>query len=243
MTAHSVSSTEKNDERIHISETYYRPLGDRIGNPAPLAMGGFATTLLSVSLAMMGFRGVSLQTQFIGDLCFVACIGLLISAQWAMVKGDTFSYTVLTAFALFYGGYGATLLPSWGIIDAYGGIQTPQYNNALGFFVLIWAVFNLFFLIASIQLNVVYICIFICIELCLIFDASSYFALADGHPAQSTALMKAGGVFGFIAGLLGFYTVGFYLCQEVLPFPIPMGDTSAWFQARRERKKLEASSA
>lgn len=65
---------------------------------APLAMGGFATTLLSVSLAMMNFRGVTTQTIFIGNLCFVACIGLLISAQWSMVKGDTFSYTVLTAF-------------------------------------------------------------------------------------------------------------------------------------------------
>lgn len=76
------------------------------------------------------------------------------------------------------------------------------------------------------------------IELCLIFDASSYFALADGNAATSTALIKAAGVFGFIAGLLGFYCVAHYLCQEVLPFSIPMGDTSAWFQARRERKKL-----
>lgn len=64
-------------------------------------MGGFATTLLSVSLAMMGFRGVTTQTMFVGDLCFVACIGLLISAQWEMVKGNTFSYTVLTAFGTF----------------------------------------------------------------------------------------------------------------------------------------------
>lgn len=64
-------------------------------------MGGFATTLLTVSLAMMNFRGVSNQTIFVGDLCFVACIGLLISAQWSMVKGDTFSYTVLSAFGAF----------------------------------------------------------------------------------------------------------------------------------------------
>lgn len=74
---------------------------DRIGNPAPLAMGGFAVTLSAVSLAMMGLRGVSTQTAFIGDLCFVACVGLLISAQWEMVKGNTFSYTVLSA----YGGF------------------------------------------------------------------------------------------------------------------------------------------
>lgn len=55
--------------------------------------------------------------------------------------------------------------------------------------------------------------------------------------------MHAAGVFGFIAGLLGFYTVAYYLCQDVLPFPIPMGDTSTWFQARRERKSLNSSSA
>ncbi|OBT81568.1 hypothetical protein VE02_10079, partial [Pseudogymnoascus sp. 03VT05] len=123
----------------------------RLANPAPMAMGGFATTLLSVSLALMNFRGVSLQTMFVGDLCFVACIGLLISAQWSMVKGDTFSYTVLTSFGLFYGGYGAVLHPSFGIAEAYGGF-TPEYYNAFGFFILIWAVFNVFFLIASIRL-------------------------------------------------------------------------------------------
>jgi succinate-acetate transporter protein len=65
-------------------------------------MGGFATSLLTVSLAMMGFRGVSNQTVFVGDLCFVACIALLISAQWEMVRGNTFSYTVLSAFGMFY---------------------------------------------------------------------------------------------------------------------------------------------
>lgn len=61
-------------------------------------MGGFATTFLSLSLAMMNFRGVFTQTIFVGDLCFVAGIGLLISAQWEMVRGNTFSYTVLSAY-------------------------------------------------------------------------------------------------------------------------------------------------
>lgn len=115
---------------------------------------------------MMNFRGVSNQTIFVGDLCFAACIGLLISAQWEMVRGNTFSYTVLSAYgefylapegvnihppamsrhrlhfltirhkiAMFYGGYGATLIPAFGIIDAYGGF-TSEYYNALGFFIL-----------------------------------------------------------------------------------------------------------
>ncbi|KAH8804464.1 GPR1/FUN34/yaaH family-domain-containing protein [Xylogone sp. PMI_703] len=210
------------------------PLARRMGNPAPLAMGGFATTLLALSLAMMGLRGVTLQTLFAGNLCFVACVGLLISAQWALVQGDTFSYTVLSAFALFYGGYGAILLPGFGVAEAYGGF-TPQYYNALGFFLLIWAVFNLFFLIASLAINVVYICIFFTIELCLCLEAASYFAMADGEEATGAALIKAAGAFGFTAGLLGYYCVAYYLCQDVVPFTIPMGDTSRFFRARRSK--------
>ena len=50
---------------------------------------------------MMGVGGVSNQSVFIANLCFLAGIGLLISAQWEMVRGNTFAYTVLTAFGKF----------------------------------------------------------------------------------------------------------------------------------------------
>ena len=53
---------------------------------------------MTLSLSLMGFRGVSNQSVFIGNLWFLARLGLLISAQWEMVKGNTFLYTVLAAF-------------------------------------------------------------------------------------------------------------------------------------------------
>lgn len=37
--------------------------------------------------------------------------------------------------ALFYGGYGAVMIPSLGVVDAYGGM-TPEYYNAFGLFIL-----------------------------------------------------------------------------------------------------------
>jgi succinate-acetate transporter protein len=61
-------------------------------------MGGFATTLVTSSLSLMGVRDVTVQAINVGNLCFVAGIGLIISAQWAIVRGDSFSYIVLTAF-------------------------------------------------------------------------------------------------------------------------------------------------
>lgn len=47
---------------------------------------------------MMGARGVENEGMFIADLLLLAGLGLIITAQWEMVKGNTFPYTVLSAF-------------------------------------------------------------------------------------------------------------------------------------------------
>ncbi|KAJ5108746.1 hypothetical protein N7456_005421 [Penicillium angulare] len=202
---------------------------EQLGNPVALGMGGFATTLLTLSLAMMGFRGVSVQDIFIGNFCFVGCFALLISAQWEIVRGNTFGYTVFSAFGLFYGGYGAILLPALGIADSYGG-KTSEYYNALGFFILIWAVLNMLFLIASLSTNLVYIATFVAIEICFVLDATSNFIRANGSTLLSANILKVGGVFGFIAGLLGFYIVAHDLCQDTLPFNLPMGNLRSFWK-------------
>lgn len=36
--------------------------------------------------------------MFISNLLLLAGLGLIITAQWEMVRGNTFSYTVLSAF-------------------------------------------------------------------------------------------------------------------------------------------------
>jgi hypothetical protein len=42
-----------------------------------------------------------------------------------------------------YGDFGAIVTPFFGVQNAYGA-DTAEYNNALGFFVLMWALLNLF---------------------------------------------------------------------------------------------------
>lgn len=60
---------------------------------------------------------------------------MVISAQWELVLGNTYAYTVLSAFGFFYGGFGAIITPLFGVTASYGE-NTTEYNNALGFFVL-----------------------------------------------------------------------------------------------------------
>nr|UMZ45387.1 hypothetical protein [Paramyrothecium roridum] len=123
---------------------------DQMADPSPLGFAGFATTLMTLSLPMMGVRGVENEGMFIANLLLLAGLGLIITAQWEMVKGHTFSYTVFSAFGFYYAGYGILLTPTLGIIDSYGG-RTPEYYNAFGFYLGVWSVLNFIFFLASLS--------------------------------------------------------------------------------------------
>lgn len=82
-----------------------------------------------------------------------------------------------------------------------------------------------------------------CIEFCLVLDGTSQFVKADGHDALYVRMQKAAGAFGFVAGLLGYYSTAHYLCEDALGFKVPMGDTSNWSLTKRKSsmdKDLEA---
>lgn len=108
----------------------------QLGSPTALAIGAFSTTLTTLSCALMGFRGLAVTNAFIGDFLAVAGIGMNISAQWELVLGNTYAYTVLSAFGFFYLGFGFIVTPTFGVADAYGGADTAAYNNAIGLFTL-----------------------------------------------------------------------------------------------------------
>jgi uncharacterized protein len=59
------------------------------------------------------------------------------------------------------------------------------------------------FLVASLPTNVVYIAIFLLVDVGFLTVAASYFAEADGNHTASIGLKKTGGVFCFLAGLVG----------------------------------------
>jgi succinate-acetate transporter protein len=89
----------------------------------------------------MGWRNLSVTNVFIGNFFFVAGIGMVVSAQWELALGNSYGYTVLSAFGLFYGGFGAIITPLFGVKESYGE-DLASYNNALGFWVLSKLVFR-----------------------------------------------------------------------------------------------------
>ncbi|KAB8336689.1 hypothetical protein FH972_021000 [Carpinus fangiana] len=202
----------------------------QLGSPTALAIGAFATTLTTLGCALMGFRGVSTTNAFIGNFLAVAGIGMVITAQWELVLGNTYAYTVLSAFGFFYLGFGFIVTPGFGVADAYGGADTAEYNNAIGLFVLCK-------LRRCLQRR----------ESVAAFTlvAAGYLVKADAVTDPSKAsvaknLLISGGAFAFASGMLGYYTVANLMCQEALNFNFPMGDTSRFFK-RGKRTAAQAA--
>lgn len=117
-----------------------------------LAIGAFGTTLTTLSLSLMEWRGVTITNVYVGNFFFIAAFGLVVTAQWELAIGNGFAYTVFSAFGmrplrqgtviradvwtgLFYAGYAAILTPGFGILSAYD-TDPAQLNNALGFFMI-----------------------------------------------------------------------------------------------------------
>ncbi|KAL4969865.1 GPR1/FUN34/yaaH family-domain-containing protein [Aspergillus stella-maris] len=239
-TLHTANGKTKSKDSLDVEgQAIPRPVEDvkpkTLGAGSALALGVFGTTLTTLSLALMGWRGVTTTNAFVANFFFIAAFGLVITTQWELSIGNGFAYTVFSAFGLFYAGYGALLTPAFGVSAAYGGTDTAEYNNAVGFFMILWTVFEFTFLIASLPSNIAYILVFLFVDLGFLTVAASYFAKADGHANSTAALQKAGGAFCFVAGLTGWYIVFHLLLQESL-LDLPLGDTSRFFGRRKGKK-------
>ena len=179
----------------------------------------------------MEWRGVTTNNVFVASFFFVGAFGLVITAQWELSVGNGFAYTVFSAFGLFYAGYGALLMPAFGIEQSYGSGST-QYNNAVGFWMILWTVFIFTFLIASLPSNLAYIAVFFFLVLGFLFVAASYFATDDGHTVAAVGLKRAGGTCCFLAGLTGWYIVFHIFVASEYGYVLPLGDTSRFFAKR-----------
>lgn len=79
-TSEASASTISDNKKGH-TQPYFIPvpitLKAQLGSPTALAIGAFATTLTTLSFALMGWRGVSVTNAFIGDFFAVAGIGMV----------------------------------------------------------------------------------------------------------------------------------------------------------------------
>jgi len=127
--------------------------------------------------------------------------------MWEMFLGNTFGATVFATYGGFNMSYGALYLPGVGVQALYtvDGVVSPDFDQAVGIYLLIWDVITFLFLIGCLRSSVPVVFTFGSTVVALSLLVANSFT---GIPS----LAVAGGAFGLCAAFGAYYAAlaGFY---------------------------------
>jgi len=249
-TAGSVSMSPELFEKLYLTPQN-KVKGDlrrTVANPTPLALVGFLISLTPLSNDLMNWRGAQAGSGSagIGSYFFFGGVLMILGGIGEFIVGNTFPMVVFCSFGAFWATFGATLQPfysAYGNYAAYDttahtGLDAPEFNNAFGFFLLWMGVLCLVYLICSIRTNLVFVMIFFTLVCAFAMLTAGYFELGLGNSARASSFIIAGGAFGFVTCVCGWWIfLAILLASLDFPISIPVGDLSTVVKGASDKMK------
>ena len=123
--------------------------------------------------------------------------------EW--VIGNSFPATVFLSFGGFYVAFGYILDPSKGLAASFAtgdyaanGAANPLYNSGLGLYLVSWAVVTFCYLLASLRTNVVFVILFLTLDIGFVTLSTAYFKLSQGDVEFALTLITTSGALFFV---------------------------------------------
>ena len=164
-----------------------------IAAPAPLGLAAFATTTFLLSAANAGWMNAASGGAFLGYAFAYGGFAQLLAGMWEFRNRNVFGATAFSTYGGFWIGIGL-----WALLVAPKDTAL-QAGHDKAWILLAFAIVNTYLLILSTQLNVAVFLVFLTLELTEIF-------LFIGGFANSTGLVKTGGIIGVITAVVAWYT-------------------------------------
>ncbi|KAK6197609.1 GPR1/FUN34/yaaH family-domain-containing protein [Scheffersomyces amazonensis] len=192
----------------------------KFGNASALGLGAFSLTAFTLGLYLVGTLHIENPDLIVSLLFFYGGTCLMLSGIWELVIGNTFAATAFCSLGPFFWGYGAILVPSFGISAAYAD-EPEQLANAIGFYFLGWGIFAFMLLMCTFKSTVMFISTVLTTDI-------AFFLLAAGSMTGSPTCNKAAGIFVIITSLCGWYCMyegianktNSYLVPPPMPLPV-----------------------
>jgi succinate-acetate transporter protein len=180
----SVTLSAEQFERLYLTPmTRQQPkLARQVGNPTPLALGGFVITTTPLSCCLMAWRGASGNgIAFIGPIIFLGGLLLLITSILEFILGNTFPCVVFGTIGGFWFAFAASMIPSFNAAapystsgtDTISGLSSPSFMTTYAFLFITMAVLMLIFMICATRTNMVYTLIFLSLLLVFLLLSSA----------------------------------------------------------------------
>jgi succinate-acetate transporter protein len=209
-----------------------------VADPAPLGLAAFALTTFILS---------GHNATFIPDLIWVGLAlfygGLiqLLAGMWEFRNRNVFGATAFSTYGGFWMSLGAfvVLLQLSKSFATALSANAANIPNALAWFLIAFAIFNFYMLIASTRVNVAVFGVFATLQITLVLLVIGYFAEAHGH--ANNGWLHAGGWVGIVTAAIAWYASAAGVMngmgdRPVLPVGAPMWGRMPVVSRRLQRR-------
>jgi succinate-acetate transporter protein len=179
-------------------------VGTGIADPAPLGLAAFALTTFLLSAINAGWAKTSTGGDWWGYAIAYGGLGQLLAGMWEFRNRNVFGATAFSTYGGFWIGVGL-----WLHFIAPTAKDPLALNRDLGWILLAFAIFNLYMLIISTQVNMAVFLVFLTLELTEIFLFLGNFTTkvpALPPDPSSSGLIVVGGYIGVLTSLVAWYT-------------------------------------
>ena len=161
----------------------------RVADPGPLGLAGFAMTTFLLSSANAHLWSSAGLTGAVSLALVYGGIAQFAAGMWEFARKNTFG-------ALAFTSYGAFWLGLYAFINFNGGLKV---TGGLGVYLLAWTIFTLYMTIAAMKTSSALLSVFVVLDLTFIF-------LTIGNwGAGHENMVKIGGWLGILTAALAWY--------------------------------------
>ena len=195
------STTEMRDERTVRTTPERAPAPadttQNIADPGPLGLAAFALTTFVLSLFNAGLAPEALEPAVLPLALFYGGIAQFVAGLWEFRKANTFGATAFCSYGAFWLAFAAYVQFIEPEMEA-SGVPEASITTATGIFLVGWAIFTLYMLIASLRTTRALVGVFATLFL-------TFALLAVGDLTGADAIATVGGFVGLLSALIAWY--------------------------------------
>jgi hypothetical protein len=172
-------------------------LGTGIADPAPLGLAAFALTTFLLSAFNAGWMTAASGLAWLGYAFAYGGLGQLLAGMWEFRNRNVFGATAFSSYGGFWIGLGLYfVLVGRGLLSHL--VTASAFSKDVGWILLAFAIFNLYMLIWSTQVNAAVFTVFLTLQ-------ATEVILFIGNFAGSSGTVKFGGYVGVVTAAAAWY--------------------------------------
>ena len=163
-----------------------------VADPAPLGLAGFALTTFMISVYNANWAP---NITWVALAFFYGGLAQLLAGMWEFRNRNVFGATAFGSYGAFWLSLGGFFLLA-NLTRLGTGLDVV---DALGWFVLAFAIFNSYMMLAALRVSIAVFGVFFTLEITEIL-------LAYGYLQTNTSVVKWGGYIGVVTAAVAWYT-------------------------------------